>query len=80
MKHGCVANVVFAALLFVAFGGSTYFWFTWFVKGRSLPTPDLIGKTVAEARAMSSDLGVKLEIREERRNSDKVPVDHVVWQ
>jgi serine/threonine-protein kinase len=80
MKHGCVANILFAALLFVAFGGSTYFWFTWFVKGRSLPTPDLIGKTVAEARAMSSDLGVNLDIREERRNSDKVPIDHIVWQ
>jgi eukaryotic-like serine/threonine-protein kinase len=80
MKHGCLGNVLFAVLLFIAFLGSSYFWFTYFVKGRSLPTPNLIGKTVAEARAICSDLGVKLDVRQERRNSDKVPVDRVVWQ
>ena len=80
MRHGCLANIVFAVLLVLGFLGSTYFWFTYFVKGRSLPTPNLVGKSVAEARAICSDLGVKLDVREERRNSDKVPVDHVVWQ
>jgi beta-lactam-binding protein with PASTA domain len=80
MKHGCVANLFFALLLAVAFAGSTYFWFTWFVKGRSLPTPNLIGRTIADARATCLDLGVNLDVRPERRNSDKVPVDRVVWQ
>ncbi|HEV8658411.1 MAG TPA: PASTA domain-containing protein [Thermoanaerobaculia bacterium] len=80
MRHGCLANLLFGFLLFIAFGGSTYFWFTYFVKGRSLPTPNLIGKTVSEARAICSDLGVKVDVRTERRNSDKVPVDRVVWQ
>ena len=51
------------------------------MKGRSLPTPDLIGKPVAEARAITSDLGIELEVDEEhRRNSDKVPIGHIVWQ
>ena len=49
MRHGCVSNLLFGFLLLLAFGGSSYFWFTYFVKGRSLPTPNLIGKTVAEA-------------------------------
>jgi eukaryotic-like serine/threonine-protein kinase len=80
MRQGCLANLVFAVLLVLGFLGSTYFWFTYFVKGRSLPTPNLVGKSVAEARAICSDLGVKLDVREERRNSDKVPVDHIVWQ
>lgn len=81
MKRGCFENLFFAALLLAAFGGSTYFWFTFFVKGRSLPTPNLIGKSVAESRAMVSDLGVNLEVDEQhRRNSDRVPVGHVVWQ
>ena len=80
MKRGCVANVLFLGLLVLAFAVSTYFLFTFFVKGRSLPTPNLIGKTVAEARAICSDLGVKLDVRAERRNSDKVQVDRVVWQ
>lgn len=81
MRRGCLSSLLFAVLLFAAFGGSTYFWFTFFVKGRSLPTPDLIGRSVADARRMTQDLGVDLEVNEQhRRNSDKVPVGHIVWQ
>lgn len=81
MKRGCLDRLLFGLLLFLAFGGSTYFWFTFFVKGRSLPTPNLIGRSVAEARRLTSDLGVELFIDEtHRRNSDRVPVGHIVWQ
>jgi beta-lactam-binding protein with PASTA domain len=81
MKRGCLDNLVFSALLLIVFGGSTYFWFTYFVKGRSLPTPNLIGRPVSDARRIAQDLGVELQVDEERRrNSDKVPVGHVVWQ
>ena len=81
MKRGCFANLLFLFLILVAFGGSTYFWFTFFVKGRSLPTPNLIGKSVADARAICSDLGLTLRVDEEhRRNSDRVPLGHIVWQ
>jgi serine/threonine-protein kinase len=81
MRRGCLESILFGILLVVAFGGSTYFWFTFFVKGRSLPTPNLIGRSVAQARAITQDLGVTLEVIEDhRRNSDKVPVGHVVWQ
>ena len=81
MRRGCFDNLFFAALLLLAFGGSTYFWFTFFVKGRSLPTPNLIGKTVADARAICSDLGVTLNVDAgARRNSDKVPAGQIVWQ
>lgn len=81
MKRGCLVNVLFGVVLLVLFGGSTYFWFTFFVKGRSLPTPNLIGRSVADAKAMCSDLGVTLNVDEtHRRNSDKVPMGHVVWQ
>ena len=62
MRRGCLQNLLFGVLLLVAFGGSTYFWFTFFVKGRSLPTPNLIGRSVAEARRITSDLGVDLEV------------------
>jgi len=80
MKRGCLSNALFALVLLIAFGGSSYFWFNFFIKGKSLPTPNLIGKTIAEARAACSDLGVNLKIEEHRRNSDKVQVDRVVWQ
>ncbi|MGZ5441789.1 MAG: PASTA domain-containing protein [Thermoanaerobaculia bacterium] len=81
MRRGCLDRLLFGVLLLVAFGGSTYFWFTFFVKGRSLPTPNLIGRSIAEARRITSDLGVDLEVdNEHRRNSDKVPVGHIVWQ
>jgi eukaryotic-like serine/threonine-protein kinase len=81
MKRGCLESVLFGVLLLIIFGTSTYFSFTFFVKGRSLPTPNLIGRSVADARAVSQDLGVDLQVdNTHRRNSDKVPVGHVVWQ
>lgn len=81
MKRGCLSNLLFTTLLLIAFGGSTYFWFTYFVKGRSLPVPNLIGRSVADARRMTQDLGVTLVVEDgHRRNSDKVPVGHVAWQ
>lgn len=81
MRRGCLNNLLFGALLLVVFGGSTYFWFTFFVKGRSLPTPNLVGRSIADARRITGDLGVELEVDEShRRNSDKVPIGHIVWQ
>ncbi|HYH09367.1 MAG TPA: PASTA domain-containing protein [Thermoanaerobaculia bacterium] len=80
MKRGCLNNVFFGALLLIIFGSSTYFSFTFFVKGRSLPTPNLIGRTIADARRVTQDLGVELEVKEGTRNSDRVPVGHIVWQ
>lgn len=78
--RGCLDNLVFLTLLMIVFGGSSYFWFTFFVRGRSLPTPDLIGRSLPQARAICSDLGVTLSVKEETRNSDKVPLGHIVWQ
>lgn len=81
MKRGCFDNLFFFTVLVLVFGSSTYFWFTYFVKGRSLPTPNLIGRSVSDARKIAQDLGVDLEVDDSRRrNSDKVPVGHVVWQ
>lgn len=81
MKRGCLDNLFFGAVLLVVFGTSTYFWFTFFVKGRSLPTPNLIGRSVADARRITQDLGIELQVDEEhRRNSDRVPVGNIVWQ
>src|SRR5207302_7674251 len=45
------------------------------------PTPNLVGKSVADAKAICSDLGVNLKVdTDARRNSDKVPAGYVVWQ
>jgi eukaryotic-like serine/threonine-protein kinase len=80
MKRGCLSNLLFGCLLLAAFGFSTYFWFNFFVRGRSLPTPNLIGKSVTEARAICSDAGVVLDVGDHVRNSDKVPAGYVAWQ
>jgi len=80
MKSGCLSNLLFGFLLFVAFGFSTYFWFNFFVRGRSLPTPNLIGKSVNEARAICSDAGLTFDVGDHVRNSDKVPAGYVAWQ
>lgn len=81
MKRGCLSHVLFGALLLLIFGSSTYFSFTFFVKGRSLPTPNLIGRSVSDARRITQDLGVDLIVDDShRRNDDKVPVGSIVWQ
>ena len=81
MNRGCLGNLLFAALIFLAFGFSTFVWFNFFIRGKSVSTPNLVGKSVAQARAICSDLGVNLEIdSNQRRNSDRVPAEFVVWQ
>lgn len=78
---GCLGSAVYVVLLFLAFGISTYSWFKFFVRGSSLPTPSLIGRSVAEARAISSDLGLRLVVDNGRdRHSENVPIGTVVWQ
>lgn len=81
MKEGCFGKLFFTGLLILAFGLSTYFWFTYFVRGRSVTTPPLIGKSLAAARAICSDRGIELVIDNSRdRSSDNVPKEAVVWQ
>jgi beta-lactam-binding protein with PASTA domain len=80
-KRGCLENVLFAALVVLAFGVSTYLCFNFFIRGRSVSTPNLVGKSVADAKAICSDLGVSLVVdAEHRRNSDKIAAGNVVWQ
>ena len=81
MKRGFFANLIFLVLMFVVFAGSTYFWFNLFIRGKSVSTPNLIGRAVKDARNICSDLGITLEIDEKNtRNSDKVAAGNVVWQ
>lgn len=81
MKRGCFGNLLFLLIAFLLFGGSSYFWFNFFVKGKSLPTPNLIGKSVTDAKAICSDLGLNLDVDPAaRRNSDKVAAGNIVWQ
>jgi beta-lactam-binding protein with PASTA domain len=81
MKRGCLDNLLFAAVLLVAFGASTYFWFNFFVRGKSIPTPNLIGQRIADAKAICSDLGLILAVDPNQdRHSDRVAAGRVVWQ
>ncbi|SRR5581483_3275284 len=81
MKRGCFETLLFAVVVVAVFGFSTYFWFNFFVRGQSLPTPNLIGKPVAEAKALCLDAGVNLVVDpSHKRNSDKVPAGYVAWQ
>lgn len=72
---------MFAVLFVVVFGISSFFSFRLFVRGRSIPAPDLIGLTLADARAEASDAGLLLEIDNKMdRNADQVPFGAVAWQ
>jgi serine/threonine-protein kinase len=81
MKRGCLGTFLFACLVVFAFGFSTYVWFTFFIRGKSVSVPNLVGKSVADAKAICSDIGVTLTIDDtHRRSSDKVRAGHIVWQ
>jgi beta-lactam-binding protein with PASTA domain len=81
MKRGCLNNLLFAALVVLAFGISTYVCFNLFVRGRSVSTPNLVGRSLADAKRICSDLGVSLVVDPDHvRNSDKIKVGDVVWQ
>jgi len=81
MKRGCLNNTLFALVVVFAFALSTFVWFNFFIRGRSVSTPNLVGKPLAEARAICSDLGVTLSVdKDQHRNSDRVPAGAVVWQ
>lgn len=81
MKNGCWGTFFFAILVVLAFGFSTYVWFNFFIRGKSVSTPNLVGKSVAEAKAICSDIGITLDIDPKvRRNSDKVPAGSIAWQ
>jgi beta-lactam-binding protein with PASTA domain len=81
MKRGCLDHALFALLVVLAFGFSTYVCFTFFIRGRSVSTPNLVGRSIADAKAMCSDLGINLVVdAEHQRNSDKIPAGNIVWQ
>ena len=81
MNRGCFGTFLFTVIVLLAFGFSTYIWFNFFIRGKSVSTPNLVGRPVAQAKAICSDLGVSLFIDpEHRRNSDRVPAGFIVWQ
>ena len=78
---GCLGNFLFACVAVLAFGFSSYIWFTFFIRGKSVSTPNLIGKSVTDAKAFCSDLGVSLSVDpERRRSSDKIAAGNIAWQ
>ena len=81
MKRGCLNHLLFFALVLLTFGFSTYLCFNFFIRGKSVSTPNLIGRSLADARAMCSDLGVSLVVDpEHQRNSDRIAAGNIVWQ
>ncbi len=81
MKGGLLDNLLFAALVVLAFGISTYLCFNFFIRGRSVSTPNLVGRSVDDGKAVCQELGVSLVVEtDHRRNSDKIAAGNIVWQ
>jgi eukaryotic-like serine/threonine-protein kinase len=79
--RGCLERLLFALFVLAVLGVSSYLSFNYFIRGRSVSTPNLVGKSVADAKATCADLGLELSIDPtNRRNSDKVPAGNIVWQ
>jgi beta-lactam-binding protein with PASTA domain len=79
-KRGWLDTILFAALVLLAFAISTYVCFNFFIRGRSVSTPNLVGRKLADAKAMCSELGISLVVDSGTRNSDKIDIGKVVWQ
>jgi len=81
MRRSLPDNLLFALAVVFAFGASSYFWFNFFVRGKSIPTPNLIGRSINDARAICSDLGIVLLVDPAAaRHADRVVAGAVVWQ
>jgi len=81
MKRGCLDTLLFTLLVLIVLGISSYVSFNYFIRGRSVSTPNLVGKSVANAKAACADLGLEMSIDPaNRRNSDKVAAGNIVWQ
>lgn len=81
MLWGCLDKLLFTLIVLGVLGVSSYVSFNYFVRGRSVSTPNLVGRSIEEARATCADLGLELSIDPtNRRNSDKVPAGRIVWQ
>ena len=79
--RGCFERVFFTTILLICFGSSSYFWFKYFVRGRSVATPQLIGKDLTRARGIAQDRGLILVVEPNNdRPSNTVPKGAVVWQ
>lgn len=79
--RGCFVGLLYTGLLLALFGASSYFWFTFWVRGKSIPTPQLVGRSLSEARAVASDLGLVVVIDNSKdRHGENVPEGAVVWQ
>ncbi|MDB6035896.1 MAG: prkC 34 [Verrucomicrobiales bacterium] len=80
VKGGWLGHILFAALVLLTFGVSTYVCFNFFIRGRSVSTPNLIGRPLEKAKEICSDLGISLIVDPGTRNSDKIDTGNVVWQ
>lgn len=81
VKRGLLDSVVFACLVVLVFGVSTYLCFTLFIRGRSVSTPNLVGKSLKEAKETCTELGISLVVDpDQTRNSDKIAAGNIVWQ
>lgn len=67
-------------LLLGVFAVSGYFFFSLFVRSGVTAVPDLRGIPEGQAEALARDHGLRVELREEPRYDESVPVGHVVTQ
>jgi len=78
---GCLTGLIYTGLLLALFGASSYFWFTFWVRGKSIPTPQLVGRSLTDARAIASDLGLVVVVDNTKdRHGDNIAEGAVVWQ
>jgi len=73
--------IIGAVILFfiISIGGAVLF-FNQYTNVPVVQVPDIVGKSLTEARGMASEVGLNLSENEERVFSEEIPANHIVSQ
>lgn len=72
--------LAYLLLVVLVFGLAAYSAFNLFVRSGATRTPELVGRSIDEARQLLRDQGLELRVEEEGRYHDRIPVEHVIQQ
>lgn len=77
---GVAGFLAYLLVVVLVFGLAAYTSFNLFVRSGATRTPELVARSVEEARQLLRDQGLDLRVEEDGRYHDQIQADHVVQQ
>lgn len=72
--------LAYLLVVVLVFGLAAYTSFNLFVRSGATRTPELVARSVEEARQLLRDQGLELQVEEDGRYHDQIQADHVIRQ